>query len=80
MSAPKRGKQLGIWVGSSRELEAETPSIQAAIQDAYDQASRDPDYDQASRDPEGGLQLKVVATYVIGTNPITEYRVELGPA
>ena len=71
MSAPIRGKQLGIWVGSSRELEAETPSIQAAIQDAYD---------QAKRGHEGELHLKVEATYVIGTNPITEYRVKLGPA
>ena len=77
MSAPKRGKQLGTWVGSS--VKAETPSTEAAIQDAYDEASRDPDF-EALRDPEGELHLKVEATYVIGTNPITEYRVKLGPA
>ncbi len=70
MSAPRRGKQpKGTWVGSS--LKAKTPSIEAAIQDAYD---------QASSGHKGGLQLKVEATYVIGTNPITEYRVKLGPA
>lgn len=64
MSAPNRGATR--WVGSS--LEARPPSIEAAIQDAYDQAKN-------SR--EGGLELKVVATYVIGSNPITEYRVEV---
>jgi len=67
MSAPNRGATT--WVGSS--LEAKTPSIEAAIQDAYD---------QAKRGHEGELHLKVEATYVIGTNPITEYRVKLGPA
>ncbi len=67
MSAPNRGATA--WVGSS--LGAETPSLEAAIQDAYD---------QARRGHEGELHLKVVATYVIGTNPITEYRVKLRPA
>lgn len=69
MSAPRRGAQSkDTWVGISRD---KPPSIEAAIQDAYI---------QASKGHKGPLQLKVLATYVIGKNPITEYRVVLGPA
>ena len=69
MSAPRRGSQpKGMWVGSS--LKAKTPSIEAAIKDAYE---------QASSGHKGRLELRVVATYVIGENPITEYRIKLGP-
>lgn len=64
MSAPSRGATR--WVGSS--VEARPPSIEAAIQDAYD---------QVKTGREGEVHLKVVATYVIGSNPITEYRVEV---
>ncbi|MBI4172208.1 MAG: hypothetical protein HY511_05570 [Actinobacteria bacterium] len=69
MSVPKRGKQPnGTWAGSSRQIN--TPSIEAAIQHAWN---------KAKRGHEGELRLQVEAIYVIGTNPITEYRVVLGP-
>jgi len=49
-------------------LEEQEPSLEAAIQNGYDKA-------RARR--RGEVTLRVVDIFVIGSNPITEYRVVL---
>lgn len=71
MAVPMRGK-LGSnqWVGNSTETKND--SIEGAIADAYNQARH--------AQPKGKLRFKVDAIYAIGTNPLSEYVVVLGPA
>ena len=71
MAAPKRGRQgkKEVWVGSS--LNTHVLSIEGAIADAYVQAK--PKY-------PGTAAFVVEKVYVLGKNPITEYRVVLGIA
>lgn len=67
MSVPLRGP-LGKkqWVGSAKK----PLTIEAAIADGYSLARKS--Y------PKGDLSLQVITIYVLGTNPISEYRVKLG--
>jgi hypothetical protein len=68
MPVPKRGKSKRRWVGSSKQSKVIT--IEAAIADAYDLAK--PYF------KDEPIELKVEDIYVLGNNPITEYRVVLG--
>jgi hypothetical protein len=70
MAVPMRGKLGKQWVGSSKETKND--SIEGAIADAYNQARH--------AKPKGTLEFKVDAIYAIGTNPLSEYVVVLGPA
>jgi hypothetical protein len=60
-----------VYIGRSHRAALRTPSLQAAIKDAYQQAKVDK--------PEGEPQrYRVVDIWATGTNPIHEFIVALG--
>jgi flavin-binding protein dodecin len=69
VSAPRPGNyQHHRFVGSSKLTKKAAPTVEAAIEDGYRKA-------QTRR--RGRVTLRVVDIFVIGSNPITEYRVVL---
>jgi hypothetical protein len=60
-----------VYIGRSHRAPLRTPSLQAAIKDAYEQAKTD-------KAPGAQQRYRVVDIWATGTNPIHEYIVALG--
>jgi hypothetical protein len=72
MSPPRPGNyQHQVFVGSSRRTRQAKPTVEGAIENGYEAARK--------VIKSGTLTLRVVDIFVIGRNPITEYRVVLAP-
>ena len=61
-----------VYVGRSHRAPLRRPSLQSAIKQAYEQAKVD-------KDPGALQRYRVVDIWAVGTNPIHEYIVALGP-
>jgi hypothetical protein len=60
-----------VYIGRSHKAPLRTPSLQAAIKDAYKQAKDD-------KEPGAQQRYRVVDIWAVGTNPIHEFIVALG--
>ena len=61
-----------VYVGRSQKARIRRPSLKHAIKDAYEQAKVD-------KEPGAPQRYRVVDIWAVGTNPIHEYIVALGP-
>ena len=61
-----------MYIGHSHRARMRRPSLNGAIKNAYKQAKED-------KEPGAPKRYRVVDIWAIGTNPIHEYIVALGP-
>jgi hypothetical protein len=61
-----------VYVGRSHKARLRQPSLKNAIKDGYEKAKVD-------KDPGVQQRYRVVDIWAVGTNPIHEYIVVLGP-
>ena len=62
------------YIGRSKRARMRAPSLKSAVKDAYTQASA------ANRGATGEPKVyRVVDIWAVGTNPLSEYIVALGP-